>query len=81
MAVAAGVLRVPELRPIADGPGRLQSRLTSDEVDAEAVSGILTDLGEGVRGVASTEVEQSVSGRPEALAGILSDEGCRISGS
>lgn len=61
--------------------GGYRAAFTSGEVDAEAVGGILTDLGEGVRGVASTEVEQPVSGRLDALAGILSDEGCRISGS
>ena len=72
---------VPELQPIADGLGRLQNHLTSDEVDAGAVGGILADLGEQVRGVASTDVGRPVSGRLEALAGILSDEGSRLSGS
>ena len=72
---------VPELQPIADGLARLQDRLTSDEVDAGAVGGILSDLGEGVRGVASTDVGRPVSGRLEALAGILSDEGRRLSNS
>lgn len=72
---------VPELQPIADGLGGLQDNLTSDEVDAEAVGGILSDLGEQVRGLASTDVGRPVSGRLEALAGILSDEGRRLSGS
>ena len=72
---------VPELQPIADGLTRLQNHLTSDEVDAEAVGGILADLGDQVRGLASTEVGRPVSGRLEALAGILSDEGRRLSGS
>lgn len=72
---------VPELEPIADGLGRLHGHLTSDEVNAEAVGGILADLGEQVRGVASTDVGRPVSGRLEALAGILSDEGRRLSGS
>lgn len=67
---------VPELQPIADGLGRLQNHLTSDEVDARAVGGILADLG-----VASTDISRPVSGRLEALAGILSDEGRRLSGS
>lgn len=72
---------VPELQPIADGLARLQSQLTSDEVDAEAIGGILADLGEQVRGVASSEVGRPVSGKLEALAGILSDEGRRLSSS
>jgi hypothetical protein len=72
---------VPELQPIADGLGRLQNHLTSDEVDAEAVGGILADLGDQVRDLASTDVGRPVSGRLEALAGILSDEGRRLSGS
>lgn len=71
---------VPELQPIADGLGRLQDQLTSDEVDPGAVGGILVDLGDGVRGVASTDVGRPISGRLEALAGILSDEGRRLSG-
>lgn len=72
---------VPELEPIADGLGRLQDNLTSDGVDAGVVGGILTDLGEQVRGVASTELGSPVSGRLEALAGILSSEGSRLAGS
>ena len=72
---------VPELQPIADGLVRLQNHLASGEVDAGAVGGPLADLGEGVRGVASTEVRRPVSGRLKALAGILSDEGRRLSGS
>ncbi len=72
---------VPELQPIADGLDRLQNHLTSDEVDAEAVGGILADLGEWVRGLASTGIGQPVSGRLEALASILSDEGRRLAGS
>lgn len=72
---------VPELQPIADGLGRLQNHLTSDEVDAGAVGGILADLGDQVLGVASTDIGRPVSGRLEALAGILSDEGRRLSGS
>ena len=72
---------VPELEPIADGLARLQDNLTSDEVDSGAIGGILADLGDQVRGVASTEVGRPVSGRLEALASILSDEGRRLSGS
>ena len=72
---------VPELEPIADGLGRLQDQLTSDEVDAGAVGGILSDLGEQVRGLSSTDVGRPISGRLGALAGILSDEGRRISDS
>lgn len=72
---------VPELRPIADGLVRLQNQPTSEQVDAGAVGGILADLGEGVRGVASTGVGRPVSGRLGTLVGILSDEGRRLSGS
>ncbi|QIN80370.1 hypothetical protein GBA65_19690 [Rubrobacter marinus] len=72
---------VPELQPIADGLARLQDNLTSDGVDPGTVGGILTDLGDQVRGLASTEIGGPVSGRLEALASILSDEGRRLSGS
>ena len=72
---------VPELEPIADGLGRLQDQLTSDGVDAGEVGAILADLGGQVSSLASTDVGRPVSGRLEALAGILSDEGRRLSGS
>ena len=72
---------VPELQPIADGLTRLQNHLTSDDVDAGAVGSILADLGDQVRGVAASDVGRPVSGKLEALAGILSDEGRRLSGS
>ncbi|MDP8952958.1 MAG: hypothetical protein M3N18_12145 [Actinomycetota bacterium] len=64
---------VSVLEPIADGLRRLQDRLTSDEVDAGAVGGILADLGDQVLGVASTYAGRLVSGRVDALAGIPSD--------
>ena len=72
---------VPELQPIADGLARLHANLTSNDLDVGAVGGILADLGEQVRGVASTDVGRPVSGRLETLAGILSGEGRRLAGS
>ena len=72
---------VPELQPIADDLARLDDNLTSNDVDAGAVGGILADLGEQVRGAASTDVGRPVSRRLETLAGILSGDGRPLAGS
>ena len=58
---------VPELQPTADRLARLQDNLRSDGVN----------LGEQVRGLASTEVGHGISDRLEALAGLLEREGRR----
>ena len=69
---------VPELEPIADGLARLEGNLRSDSVDVAAAGGILVDLGGQVKDLASTEVGRDVSGRLEALAGLLEREGRRL---
>jgi hypothetical protein len=72
---------VPELEPIADGLARLHDELTKDPMDAAAVGNLLADLGGQVRSVASGGMAQGVADRLEKLAGLLSTEGRRLSGS
>ncbi len=66
---------VPELGSIADGLGRLENSLRSDEVAAGIVGGTFADRGGRGRDLASTDVGRDDSDRLEGPAGPPEREG------
>lgn len=65
----------PDLVPIAENLGRLRALLAADNLDAEAVGWLLSELGEQTVRVGGSSVPEAVDERLQRLGGLLDADG------
>ena len=65
----------PGLQPIADNLGELKRLLATDNLDVEAISGLLVELGDQTQAVAVSGTASQVADKLQLLSHILTEEG------
>jgi hypothetical protein len=65
----------PDLAPIAENLGKLQTLLAADHLEAEAVGWLLSELGEQTVRVGGSGVPEAVDERLQRLGGLLDADG------
>lgn len=70
----------PGLQPIADNLGELKRLLATDNLDVEAISGLLVELGDQTQAVAVSGTASQVADKLQLLSQLLTDEGRSMRG-
>jgi hypothetical protein len=70
----------PGLQPIANNLGELKRLLAADELDVEAISGLLIELGDQTQAVAVSGTASQVADKLQLLSRLLTDEGRSMRG-
>ena len=65
----------PNLVPIAENLGELETLLSADQLDADAVGWLLSELGEQTVKVGGSSVPEAVDERLQRLGGLLDADG------
>ena len=65
----------PGFQPIADNLGELKRLLATDNLDVEAISGLLVELGDQTQAVAVSGTASQVADKLQLLSQLLTDEG------